>query len=261
MRPEELHDQAGAYALDALSDAERTEFEAHLAGCASCAEEVRGFRETTARLAAAESTRVPASLEAEVMREIEHVRQLPPLTPDGSAMDVAPMHDSYVPARPGRRNRALVWALAASLASAVLLGGTAIVQHQAAVTAQREASRIEQTADMVAAVWAAPDARLTATGLPQGATGTVVVSRSLDRAVFTASGLAEPPSGKVYQLWYDDQGTMRPAGLIAPDRTSTVTLLDGPVDEAAGMGITLEPSGGSPQPTSQPLALVPFSTA
>lgn len=29
--------------------------------------------------------------------------------------------------------------------------------------------------------------------------------------------------------------------------------MDGPVGEAGGMGITVEPAGGSPQPTSDPL--------
>lgn len=73
------------------------------------------------------------------------------------------------------------------------------------------------------------------TSLPARATGTVVVSKGLDGAVFTAAGLSEPSSGKVYQLWLQVGGRMRPAGLMDPDRTDTVTLLDGPVAQASGM--------------------------
>ncbi|MFJ5138989.1 anti-sigma factor [Streptomyces sp. NPDC088707] len=103
-----------------------------------------------------------------------------------------------------------------------------------------------------------PYARLTATVLPQGATSTVVVSRSLDQAVFTASDLDSWPHGKVYQLRFDDRVTMRPAGLIDPHHTTTATLMDGPVAGATGMAITFEPACGSARPASPPVALAAF---
>ncbi|MFE5942842.1 anti-sigma factor domain-containing protein [Streptomyces sp. NPDC056480] len=252
MNTDDLHMLSGAYALDALSDEERREYERHLADCASCAEEVAELSETAARLGLAASAPVPPSLREDVLRRITQVRQAPPADPTAPAR-AAP---SGVRAR-----RGLLWALAASIASAVLLGGTAVVQHQLAQDAERETQRVQQAAGEVAAVLAAPDARLTATALPQGATGAVVVSRSLDQAVFTASDLTVPPHGKVYQLWFDDRGTMRPAGLIDPDRTTTATLMDGPVDGATGMGITIEPAGGSSRPTSPPIALAAFPAA
>ncbi|MET9953863.1 anti-sigma factor [Streptomyces sp. NPDC006339] len=252
MNPDDLHMLSGAYALDALGDAERKAFERHLADCVSCTREVRELSETAARLALAASAPVPASLHDNVMRQLPLVRQLPP-----------EVHVDPVP-RPRRRGAGrtgLVWALAASIASAVILGGTAVVQTNAARDAEQDTQRVQQAADAVAAVLSAPDVQLAVTRLPGQATGTVAVSKSRDRAVFTATGLAEPPAGKVYQLWFDDRGTMRPAGLFAPDRATTVTLLDGPVGQATGMGITLEPAGGSPQPTSPPLTLTAFATA
>ncbi|MET9375448.1 anti-sigma factor [Streptomyces sp. NPDC002992] len=251
MTSDDMHLLSGAYALDALSDTERAAFEQHLTECDSCAQEVRELSETAARLALAVSAPVPDSLHDSVMRQVPLVRQVPPTVP-GAAVPL--------PRRKATARRGLVWALAAGIASAVVLGGTAVVQTNLARDAERDTRRVQQAADAVAAVLSAPDAQLAATRLPHDATGTVVVSRSRDRAVFTATGLVEPPAGKVYQLWFDDQGTMRPAGVIDPDRTSSVTLLDGPVAEATGMGITLEPAGGSPQPTTPPLALTRFPT-
>lgn len=53
---------------------------------------------------------------------------------------------------------------------------------------------------------------------------------------------------------------MRSAGLMNRAATSGTVLLDGPVDGASAIGITVEPAGGSAQPTSAPLALLTFPT-
>ncbi|MGW6391040.1 anti-sigma factor [Streptomyces sp. NPDC055103] len=153
------------------------------------------------------------------------------------------------------------WALAACLAGAVGLGGIAAWQGRQAGEAREETEQARAANDAVAVVLAAPDAQVSTSRLGGGAVGTVVVSASLDQAVFAASGMAPPPAGKVYQLWYDDDGTMRPAGLMDPGATAEATLLEGPVDGAAGMGITVEPAGGSPQPTSAPVAVLAFPEA
>ncbi|WP_246033337.1 anti-sigma factor [Streptomyces hundungensis] len=88
--------------------------------------------------------------------------------------------------------------------------------------------------------------------LKGNATGTLIVARNRDRAVFLATGLSRPPAGKVCQLWFDDAGTMRPAGLISATQTTEAVLLSGPLDHATAMGTTVEPTGGSTQPTTTP---------
>ncbi len=64
----------------------------------------------------------------------------------------------------------------------------------------------------------------------------------------------------MYQLWFDDAGTMPSAGLMNPARSAQTVLLRGTVDDSSGMGITVEPAGGSTHPTSAPLALLTFPT-
>ena len=49
----EAHTLAGAYAMDAISEPDRARFEAHLARCEECAQEIASLREATARLAGA----------------------------------------------------------------------------------------------------------------------------------------------------------------------------------------------------------------
>lgn len=72
--------------------------------------------------------------------------------------------------------------------------------------------------------------------------------------------MAQPPRGKVYQLWFNDDGTMRPAGLMDADRSDQVVQLQGAVDGASGMGVTAEPVGRSDQPTSGPVVLMSLPT-
>lgn len=132
-------------------------------------------------------------------------------------------------------------------------------QHQEAGDARSTAAQSQQRARSLAAVLAAPDARITTGKLKDGASGTVVVSHTRNRAAFLSSGLPKPPSGKVYQLWFNDNGTMRSAGLLNPSSSSESVLMQGSVDSAVGMGITVEPAGGSKAPTTDPLALMQFA--
>src|ERR1035438_7345783 len=64
--PDDMHVLTGSYVLDALSEVERADFERHLQRCPSCGAEVRGLRETAARLAMAKTARPPAQLEQRV---------------------------------------------------------------------------------------------------------------------------------------------------------------------------------------------------
>ncbi|MGW0221943.1 anti-sigma factor [Streptomyces tendae] len=246
MRTEDLHSLTGAYALHALPDDERDAFERHLAHCAACEQETREFAAATARLGLA-ATVVPASaLRDRVLHRVTTVRQVPP---GGGRAEKA---RRVVP----RGHRLARWALAACVAAAAGLGGTAVWQYERAQDAGQRAARAERRAETLAGVLAAPDAEARTARLADGASGTLVVSKRQDRAVFLASGMAEPPSGKVYQLWFDDHGTMRPAGLMDPGSTSQAVLMEGALDGAAGVGITVEPAGGSKQPTSDPVALL-----
>ncbi len=251
-RTEDPHGLTGAYALHALSDDERAAFERHLAGCDACAQENREFAATAARLGLAATVTPRPVLRDQVLHRITTVRQVPP---DGGAVQRA--HRGVSGER--SRGRGLArWALAACVAVAAGLGGTAVWRHDQARDADERATRAEQRADELAAVLAAPDARSRTARLAGGASGTLVVSANQDRAVFLASGMSEPPHGHVYQLWFDDHGTMRSAGLMNPSRTSQAVLMSGTVDDAAGIGITVEPTGGSRAPTTEPIAALPM---
>jgi anti-sigma-K factor RskA len=228
----DLHTLTGAYAAHALSDTERLAFERHLDTCPACAQEVRELEATAARLGAAVAAPPPPELWDRIRAEALATRQLPPVAER-------------------RRRVPLLLAAAAALLVAVL-----------SVTALNlgllgRADRADRTADLVAAVLAAPDARRVA-ALPGGAgQATGVVSRQRGRAVFVADGLPPAPAARTYQLWVVSRSGPRPAGLVEVAGEGRVTrLLDGPVTGNEQVAMTVERQGGAARPTSEPVVVV-----
>ncbi|MGW6413570.1 anti-sigma factor [Streptomyces sp. NPDC055055] len=241
------HAAVGAYVLHALPPAEEAAFENHLAGCAACRREAEELRATVASLAATESVPVRPEARQRTLQRIRTVRQ----------------EHTTRPARP--HGRLMRLALAASLAAAAALGGFALWQHSEAGDARARAIQAEARAQgdgaAFAAVLTAPDAALHTEKLPDGASAAVVVSRSQNRAAFTARDLPALTGDRVYELWYAaDTGDLRPAGLLSGSGRDPARLLTGPLGDATAVGITVEPAGGSTQPTTEPLGIIPIGT-
>jgi anti-sigma-K factor RskA len=238
----DVHALSGAYAVDALDDLERARFERHLSECPDCQAEVAGLREASALLADTVAVTPPPALREQVLAGITSVRPLPPVVSE---------HAAEAARRPRRRLRGL---LVAAAAVTVLGTGVAIVQPWDDDSTSHEEppqlTAIEQVLN-------APDRRRIVQAFEDGSKATVVVSADLSKAVVVTEDMAPPPPGKVYELWYQHGDEMVPAGIMPDDPDATV-LLDGEADEAAAVGITVEPEGGSPEPTTQPVALFPI---
>jgi anti-sigma-K factor RskA len=262
---EDLHVLTGSYALDALSESERADFERHLEHCSSCEAEVRGLRETAARLAMAKTVRPPAAMEPRVLAAAYQVRQLPP---QGAARARGEHRGARVsrlfasrPAsrRPGREPamrlrmpRLVAAAAAASVAVAVGLGITQIdTQHQL------DSARASNVA--ITKVVQAPDARLESRQTAAGGTVSVVFSGQQRAAVITTSKMEALPPGRVYQLWVMDPVGARSVGLLAKPGQTNQVLAAG-VLAGDRIGITVEPAGGTSSPTTTPVLAVLLNT-
>jgi anti-sigma-K factor RskA len=235
----DIHALSGAYALDALDDVERAQFDRHLATCAECRAEVRSFCETAALMAEVEAETAPESLRAGVLSGIGAVRPLPP---EASVTTTGPSHAAPV-SMPVRR-RALPTLLAAAVAL-ILLATGAFAWHP--WTSDRT-TLAEQIIN-------APDAVRVTEHLAGGAGDlTLVRSESLGRAVMIGDHVPEPKPGKVYQLWLQQPGQGWVSAGLMPDSTQP-TVLSGNVVNAKVAAITVEPDPGSSQPTSVPIAV------
>ncbi|MFE2525943.1 anti-sigma factor domain-containing protein [Streptomyces sp. NPDC059382] len=258
------HAPLGAYLLHAMPPDEEAAFARHLAGCVSCRREAAALTPVVADLSGTPPMSPPADLRRTVLERVAVTPQepalppfvVPPPAPVAPHAPGAARSGQRSGARPGRRGR---WVLAACLAAAVAFGGIALWQHQEAEQARSsliESTRRTGPVAELADVLAAPDAKVSAARFEDGATGCVIVSRSESRAAFIASGLPKLPDGQVYKLWYDDAGTTRAAGTLRGGGNWHVKLLDGPVDQATSVGVTVESAAGSVGPTTAPVGVI-----
>ncbi|MEV3986858.1 anti-sigma factor [Nonomuraea sp. NPDC049758] len=248
------HTLAGAYALDAIDDeGELRRFERHLAVCAECARETATLGETAARLGVAVAAEPPPGLRARVLAEIDQVRQLPPAVASASR------------ARRVWRVAWRPWLAAVSVAAALaVVAGLGVTTVQA----RQELEQARRAEQRMAAVLGADDARaVTAPATVPSAgggrgRGTLVLSRSQGALVFWAAGLGDPPAGRVYQLWQIAPGRITSSGLLASSGSGgTVPVLSAIRADVGQVGVTVEPAGGSRQPTTTPLLVVDVPTA
>jgi anti-sigma factor RsiW len=268
--PDDLHVLTGSYALDALSESEREEFERHLQTCPACDAEVRGLRETAARLAMARAVAPPARMERRVLAATYQTRQLPPLARHRAARErrsqvekLFGRRDSRLSGRasgrpPGRFSRAPLdsWPRRMAVAAAAASVAAAAVLGVAQVSTQHQLDSVRASGAAIARVVTASDAHVETARSRQGGSMTVVVSARLREAVVSATGMGALPSGRVYQVW-----VMGPSG--APFSARSVGLLQDTqllahaVTPGDRIGITVERAGGTKQPTTSPVAVLP----
>jgi anti-sigma-K factor RskA len=222
------------YAMDALDEVSRRRADQHLARCAQCRAEVAEWREATAGLGASVAPAgPPPALRDAVLSGAARVPQ-DDITPasDTAAMSPAPSR------RTGR------WLLAAAAAVVLVGGGATVATHPW--------SNSPATVSAVERVERAPDAQR-ATAPARNGSLVMVTSAKQGKAVATLRDVPTPAGGKVYQAWLITPSGMVSAGLLQPGKP---TVLRGSITGAKGAAVTIEPTGGSKQPTSKPIASV-----
>lgn len=258
----DVHALSGAYALDALTPDEAAAFEQHLESCEPCRTEVRSLREASGALAEVVPESPPERLRGSVLAAIGEVRPLPPLgEPAAVTPAPAPVPSSAAESAEGAevvalptpaRRRTPRW-LAAAAAVLALLAGAATFR---AVQLDRELQSVVAAGDDVTRVLTAPDAATASARASTGGRAAVVSSSSLGEAVLVTEGLPPAPAGSTYQIWYlHGAGAPTSAGFVPPGQRSAVAL-QGDLTGATGVGVTVEPSGGSAAPTTTPILAV-----
>ena len=285
----DLHDLTPVYVLDALDPGERAEYEVHLAGCDQCRREVAALRETSAQLAESVAAEPSPGLRDRVLAQVTTTPQVSirptPLRPAPSE----PAPATAATPSPAPPSRALTAWLAAAVVALVLgaaaLGFLAVRLDQrlddvntrlAATEAQLEETegqlasaeaRLAETesqlvsAGELRAVLASNDGSVVSLAGPGEGTMRFAYSPTTGQGVLIGDGMAPVDESETYQAWLIEDGVPQPAGLFSPTDGEVTFAVEGDPGEAEVVAVTVEPAGGSPQPTSDILYLSELSEA
>jgi anti-sigma-K factor RskA len=216
MDTETIHDLTAAYALDALDADEARAYEEHLRSCPRCRDELATLTDASAALAfGAPAAEPPRGLRERIVSAARAER--PP--------NVVPLRPRWVYP---------VGAAAAVAAAAVVAVGIWAINLSRDLDRERAALRIVGD----------PTTHRYGTRL-----ATVYVGRDGKTALVERLPRAE--SGKTYEAWVIRGGSTRPAAVF--DGRSTVVLLRVRVRAGDSVAVSVEPHGGSKQPTTTPL--------
>ena len=216
MDDEAIHELTAAYVLDALDTDERDAYEAHLAGCARCRAEVGELSSVSEALAyAADPVDPPEQLRGRILEAARAERP------------------NVEPLRPRWARPAAAAAAAAAVAACVAVGlGIWNVSLHDQLSKPQALQRVPVT----------------------GAPGSLVVSTN-GSAALVLYRIDAAPAGKTYEAWViRGKQAPVPAGLFSGGGATFVPIR-GKVKSGSAVAVTVEPAGGSPQPTSRPIVV------
>jgi anti-sigma-K factor RskA len=281
---EEAQETAALYALGALCQHDSRAFEQHLVeGCSVCEAETRSFEKIAVALAAAELASPPANVRELLTSRIQREPRAADAERASTGAKVVPLarppaaipaaaRPSAAPRRENRWSVALPWAVAAALLVTFAITYTTLeserrsiiaTSHEQIDAALRDRDRLsarEAELREINTVLSSRGMRMIALAGQDPApmaTGRIYWDIQSNRWVVSAD-LPAPPAGKVYQLWFVTKEAKISAGLIKPDAEGhgfVVMPLTAGMGELAAAAITLEPEGGSAQPTMPIYAL------
>lgn len=243
------------HALGALDGEEKQAFEAHLSVCPQCRLELAQARARTSLLGLAAAPIAPSpAVKSALMERIHAEAKMPTTQP--------------VPAQPHRRRWGLRFSLAFAATTVILafatywlakndrqqqqdIGQLQAQLHAAQTKAAEDAANLRAYADIVAAPDTVSVTLLQQPGGPPGQAH-VLYNARMGLAVYSGQ-ISPPPAGKSYQLWLvPASGSPVNAGLVAANQQSGAAVVHLERGLAAkAFAVTIEPEGGSPQPTGQ----------
>jgi anti-sigma-K factor RskA len=224
----DTHELIASYALGVLDDEERASFERHLAGCATCREELPSLADAASALAWATE---PASPSPELR---------------GRILAGARKGGEVLPLVRRTRGRVLSGLAAAAACAAVGFAIWALSLHGS--LGRERSARAAQAAAL--AILADPLARRVPLA---GRTGVLAV-RADGSAALAITRLGAAPSGRTYEAWVVRGRVPRRAGLFLGGASgATLVALDRPVRPGVSVAVTVERSQGVDRPTGRPI--------
>lgn len=230
------------------------ELDAHGPACEECRVIEESFSEVAGRLAfSLDSMPLTEDAGGRIMSSV--LGEAADVSEDVKAAVLQVDEDTFAEERPatgrgrGGRPRAWMRVVAAGVAAALLLAGGIGLGY---LTIPRGESAQQAVARCVSGAtvtrFSAENGGQLAYTSKSGSTDVCVVG----------SGVRPPPPGKVYQLWTISGKTPSPGPTFVPQDGTVLVTLRANLAGSQLMAVTIEPSGGSLQPTSDPVFTAPI---
>ena len=225
----QVHDFLPEFALGTLPQADATAVRAHLASCDAHADAVH-LRAAALSLSASAPERAPAP--GGRQRLLTRLQQEGP----GPASTSRPL-----PSRPtSARWRGRGGLRAASIAAALAIVSIGLLAWNLVLQIDNDPA----SGDATAFIAATP-----------GPAGDVLPLPDDGRILLDFHDLPALPAGREYQVWLIDAGGPRGAGTFRAASDGRAAFLIQDSAPADAIAVTVEPAGGSPQPTSDPILI------
>jgi anti-sigma-K factor RskA len=227
MSDEHVLDSLPAYAVGSLDADEMQRVEAHLSGCWVCRDESASLRTVANELAYSAPLSAPSpQLKERLMQRVQTARPK--------------QHILQAPKRSWLERLLPAWGVA-SLFLLIVLAGSNLLLWQ-----RLDQMEVGRTSEGMRAV------PLTASVAGSTATGFVLISADGQDGALIVDGLPPLEEGQQYQLWLIRDGQRTSGAVFSTDENNYGgTRIRAPLSllEYSAVGITIEPEGGSPQPT------------
>jgi anti-sigma-K factor RskA len=221
------------YVLGALTEEERSEFEKHLAAHPGRQAEVDDLRAVAGLMALyPEEQNPPAELRRRIMGLVE--AEAPPRAERPSGLAI--LWDLL-------RSKNLALGAAALLVIGLFSWSMLLRGEAQNLRSQVQEMQASQDAQMI---------ELEGTGVQQEAHAELVTLED-NRAILIAEDMPPLPKDKTYQIWVIEDEAPEPSGLFEPADGPVSCVVETPLKEADAVAVTIEPEGGSPRPTSDPM--------
>src|SRR5215208_4454819 len=233
MNNERFEDLKDAYVLGALPEEERLSFEDYLAAHPERQAEVDELGAVAGLLAFSAPEQEPSQeLRSRVMEMIE----TEPRRVGG--------HSTFARFGDYLSVKSLALGAAALLVIGLLSWNLALQRQVQNLQGQVADGQAQQTRTIeLKGAWA-----------EQGATAEVA-SMQKNEIILVARNMPSVPEGRTCQIWVISDDVPKPSGLFQPDGNGTATPITNSITKADVIAVTVEPAGGSEQPTSDPVLL------
>lgn len=231
LTPEGPRGLIAPYVFDHVDDLERRQVERLVAADPEARRELDEFREVVAAFTV--DAAPPASMRDQVLAAI--------------AQPAAPVRAVEKRHKPSAaRRRWVTLGVAAAVAAGIA------VPTSIAVQSHSQQQQLQAEADVVAQMVADPTSRVLRAEVEGG--GEVSALVSADRVFLSTSEMAQADADSDYQLWVIDGDEISSLGLMRPEDGSTSALVE--AGSGSTLAVTVEPRGGSEQPTTEPIVAV-----